>query len=238
MRQYDSSGFVALAIPFFSDTYLPAEEGEVGTITDYKLSYVTTENGRTPRFYCVRVSHNGRHLKQLCDPGTNGDGIEPYTGAVRATVEEWWNDLKRGHFLDANTRIMTTTLQLKSNNMGIRYRITLMLEITSLGAILPSFDVETRLLVDYNESNMTAYAAGALVLVIFFCIMEGIEVVSAGAIGYFSDMWNVMDWCCYLCYFVLFGQIQTTSRLFGQHDCSSYLCSQVPRPTPLPIPPP
>ena len=156
MREYDASGFVAVAIPFFSDTYLSYEEGEAGSITDYKNSYVTTENGRTARFYCVRVSHNGRHMKQLCDPGADGAGAEPYTGAVRATVEEWWNDLKRGHFLDANTRLMTTTLQLKSNNMGIRYRITLMFELTSLGAILPSFDVETRLLVDYNETNLSA----------------------------------------------------------------------------------
>ena len=36
-----------------------------------------------------------------------------------------------------------------------------------------------------------------------------------------------MDWANYLCYFVLFGQIQTTSNLFNQQDCSSHLCSNV-----------
>ena len=87
-------------------------------MTDYKDYYVTPSNGRQAAFYCVRLTTNGRHLKQLCDPGANGQGAEPYTGAVRAAIEEWWNDLKRGHFLDASTRVMTITLQLRSNNMG------------------------------------------------------------------------------------------------------------------------
>jgi hypothetical protein len=37
-----------------------------------------------------------------------------------------------------------TPLQLRSNHVGIRYRTTLMFETTSLGAVLPSYDVETR----------------------------------------------------------------------------------------------
>ena len=48
----------------------------------------------------------------------------------------------------------TLTLQLKSNNMGVGYRITLMFELTSLGAILPSYDVETRLRNTASESMM------------------------------------------------------------------------------------
>jgi hypothetical protein len=104
MRQYDSDGFIALAIPFFSDTYLPRQEGLASEIRNFHDAVVTPTNGRTPRFYCVRVSLNGRHVKQLCDPGADGHGHEPYTGAVRATIEEWWNDLKRGHFLDSQTR--------------------------------------------------------------------------------------------------------------------------------------
>ena len=37
-----------------------------------------------------------------------------------------------------------TPSQLRSNHVGIRYRTTLMFETTSLGAVLPSYDVETR----------------------------------------------------------------------------------------------
>ena len=79
---------------------------------DFRDYQVTASNGRTPRYYCVRVSHNGRHMKQLCDPGVMGDGLEPYTGAVRATVEEWFNDLKRGHFLDSESRVLSFILQV------------------------------------------------------------------------------------------------------------------------------
>jgi len=76
------------------------------------------------------------------------------TGVVRAAVENMWNDLKRGHYIDSMTRLVTITLQLKSNHVGVRYRITLMLELTSLGAILPSYDVETRILDERAINDM------------------------------------------------------------------------------------
>ena len=76
------------------------------------------------------------------------------TGSVRAAVEEMWNDLKRGHFLEATARVATITLQLKSNHVGVRYRLTLMLELTSLGAILPSYDVRCQSL----ELRSSAFA--------------------------------------------------------------------------------
>ena len=33
------------------------------------------------------------------------------TGVVRAAVENMWNDLKRGHYLDSRSRVLTITLQ-------------------------------------------------------------------------------------------------------------------------------
>ena len=51
-------------------------------------------NKRYPRFFCVRTSHNGRHVRQLCDETSfplEGNGM--MTGAVRAAVEEMWNGL-------------------------------------------------------------------------------------------------------------------------------------------------
>ena len=124
----------------------------------------------------MRVSHNGHHIKQLCDPGAKGDGLEPYTGAVRATVEEWWNDIKRGHFLDSESRLMSTVLQLKSINQGVRYRITLMFEFTALGTVLPSYDVETRVLEKDAIEKMPKFAFYALSMVIFFCFLEIVEI--------------------------------------------------------------
>ena len=84
------------------------------------------------------------HVRQLCDPTDGPDGTGRMTGVVRDAVEEMWGDLKRGHFIDQQTRAVTITLQLKSNAMGVRYRATLTLQFTSLGAILPSYDIESR----------------------------------------------------------------------------------------------
>ena len=49
---------------------------------------------------------------QVCDPTTNRrDGSGKMTGVVRAAVENMWNDLKRGHYIDSRSRVLTITLQ-------------------------------------------------------------------------------------------------------------------------------
>ena len=194
MRTYEMSGFIALVIPFFSDTWLPEQNDLVEYVTDYRDHYVNTTNGRLPKFYCVRISPNGRDVRQLCDPTTKADGSGQMTGVVRAAVEEMWNDLKRGHFVDSLTRTVFITLQLKSNHMGVGYRITLMFELTSLGAILPSYDVETRIIDDKASEDMMMYAQISLVTVLFFAFLEVIEMVRSGLGDYTADLWNVMDW--------------------------------------------
>ena len=209
LRSFDASGYVAVIIPFFSDTYLPEQSGTSDEVTDYRAHYVTPTNGRTPSYYCVRVSPNGQHLRQLCDPGANGDGTGQPTGAVRAAVEELWNDLKRGHFIDHRARVMTLTMQLRNNHLGVRYRITLMFEFTSLGAIFTSYDTETRMLDDWKSEYMGFYANIALGLVIFFSLMEGVEIASSGITAYFSDLWNVMDWANFLIYYFVYYRMQT-----------------------------
>ena len=120
MKTYASGGFVALVIPFFSDTFLPYEEGTADQLIDFRDHRVTTSNGRNASYHCVRTSTNGIFLRQECDPGTNGDGSGVLTGAVRRHIERFWNDLKRAHFIDSRTRTVTVTLQLKSNHVGVR----------------------------------------------------------------------------------------------------------------------
>lgn len=51
-------------------------------------------------------------------------------------------------------------------------RYTLMFELSSLGAVFTSYDVESRLLDNNLVSAMGLYANIALGLVIFFCIIE------------------------------------------------------------------
>ena len=201
MQGYEASGFVALVIPFFSESWLDEEHGLAADVTDYRLTYVNATNARTPRFFCIRTSHNGRHVRQLCDPTddpVNKNGR--LTGAVREAAEQMWNDLKRGHFLDTYSRTLTFTLQLRSNHLGIRYRLSLMLELTSLGATLPSYDVETRVLSEQAASDMWTFANLSLVLVLFFAVVEILEIFKhgyEGCVEYMSDAWNWMDWINY-----------------------------------------
>lgn len=228
-RTYDAEGYIALAIPFFSDTYLPPQEGDPSEVIDFREHYVNTTNGRVPRHYCVRLSPNGRHIRQLCDPGVDGRGTEPYTGAVRAAVEEWWNDLKRGHFLDAQSRALQIALQLKSNHQGVRYRLTLLVELTSLGALFTSYDVETRILDAALVEQMMRWSHVALGLVVFFSLLELLEIASGGLADYFSNVWNVADWANYIVYFMYYAQLLSAKQAMDHRDCSSYLCSEVPR---------
>ena len=63
---------------------------------------------------------------------------------IRAAVEEFWNDLKRAHYIDHATRGMMITIPFRSNFLGVRSRATFLFEVTGTGAILPSYDMEAR----------------------------------------------------------------------------------------------
>ena len=141
------------------------------------------------------------------------------------------------------TRVVTITLQLKSNHLGVRYRMTLMFELTSLGAVLTSYDVETRPLDTLLVDQMGTFANIALALVCFFCTCEAIELYKAGLGSYFADVWNVMDWLNFIMYFFVYGGIQSVYQAIAltpycavssavscypePQRCTSHLCSAV-----------
>ena len=75
-------------------------------------------------------------------------------------------------------------LQLRSNHVGIRYRTTLMFETTSLGAVLPSYDVETRTYDDQRLGMQRSYFMYAVAITSIFVLLEGIEIVGSGPIEY------------------------------------------------------
>ena len=236
MREpYETAGFVALLIPFFSEEYIPPENGTVQELTNFREWYVTPTNPNRPRWFCVRYSHNGRDFRQLCDPTEQPvDGWGGMTGVVRAAAEEWWNDLKRAHWIDSLTRSVSVTMQLKSNHMGVRYRLSLLLETTSLGAVLPSFDVETRILSYQREADMAWYAQLSLYMCLMFAVLEGIEIfrsiVNHGLKGvgdYLTDVWNWMDWLNFGCFALAYWQVQLAilSAANREHSCATaYLC--------------
>ena len=66
----------------------------------------TRFNSRAANYFCVRLSWNGDHIHQLCDPNVGGMLGGRTTGLVRAATEEFWNDLKRAHFIDSQVLCM------------------------------------------------------------------------------------------------------------------------------------
>lgn len=230
LRVYEASGYMALVMPFFSETYLPEQEGTPDQVIDYRASYVNTTNGRSPNFYCVRVSPNGRHVRQLCDPGGAASG-SAMTGAVRAAVEQLWNDLKRSHFIDSRARVMTITLQMRSNNMGVRYRMTLIFELSAVGSVFTSYDVLTRPLATNLLRDAKLYCNVGLAMVILFMFMEGISVKRLGMAAYASDMWNVIDWANFIMYVLTWVTMQDFVSALDHTPaagiCHSYACSQL-----------
>ena len=231
MEQYDADGYVAVAIPFFSDTWLDEESGPAANVTDHRLSAVTPTNNRVPRYFCVRLSTNGEAVRQLCDPTDNpADRNGRLTGAVRAAVELWWGDLKRGHFLDARTRLLSVVLQLRNNHLGLGHRITLLVEFTSQGLVLPSYDVETRVLSAQRLSDMSLFANLSLVLIVLFALLELIELLESSVAEYLSDMWNLMDWLNYAIFLLTYLQVLALRASIEEEaaDCAaSHLCREV-----------
>ena len=209
MRFQPTGGYIALAIPFFSTAWLPDERGlcdpAAEEVTWYKDTMLNRTQGtaddavaglgHNAAFFCVRLSPNGRDCRQLCDPTDIGWAEQlrtrrgRATGAVRGAVEAWWNDLKRGHFLDVHTRVLTITCQFKSNHIGIRYRTTMMFEMTALGGLLPSYDMETMVTDSERMRNMWLFMNVGGVMCLFFVLLEGVEVVGGGPTAYFGDMW-------------------------------------------------
>ena len=74
-RIFPTSGYVALVLPFLSTTLLPEQRGTADEVLDFRafrLNRSSTREPGAPRpsalYFCVRLSWDGEHLHQLCDP--------------------------------------------------------------------------------------------------------------------------------------------------------------------------
>jgi hypothetical protein len=152
-RTFPSGGYVALFKPFFSDELLPDQNGTHAEVTDYRESEATPQNSRRPTYYCARSSYNGDHVEQRCnaDPDANEE-------VARRMFVEMLGTLKRGHWLDHQTRLLSVTMQMRNQNSGVRFIVRYMFEITQMGAVLPSYDMETLIDDDENTDAMRASA--------------------------------------------------------------------------------
>ena len=234
LRTWTSSGFIAIYMPFFSETYLPDETGAYYDVTDYRLTEATLGNDRAPNYYCARYTTNGHDITQRCNPTPGAN-----SGVTRAMMVELVDYLKKGHWIDRQTRMVLITMQLRSNNFGLRFLSRFMFEITNMGAVLPSFDMEAMLDDEGLEQEQTTWMFVALVLVAWFIMLEAIEIWGSGPAEYFGNLWNVMDWANFLLFFMVYSLLtqqkeqnaRDNLRLeydssSGSHDCGSVICNQ------------
>ena len=71
-----------------------------------------------------------------------------------------------------------------------------------------------------SERDMVTYATIAFALVIFFTLLEGVELAKIGLTSYFQDMWNVMDWANYIVYYIVYYQVMLCKALIESQPLS------------------
>merc|ERR1719424_2504343 len=210
-RSFSSGGFVALFLPFFSDVALPSESGPYDQVQDHRVHEVTPSNQKVPKYYCARSSYNGYHIEQRCNPTPSAN-----TAVARHLMEEMLDGMKKGHWVDHRTRLLSITMQMRNNNAGVRFVARYMFEITQMGAVLPSYDMETYIDDEDNTNAQKLWMLVALGLTTWFAVLEGVELLQTGPVGYFTNAWNVMDWTNFalfaLCYLTLQQSIDLNVR--------------------------
>ena len=236
LQSLPPGGYASAIIPFFSDSFLPDERGTSSQVTDFRLHRAIRHDGRetsrTPRFFCVRLSWDGQHLHQLCDPN---DEYGRTTGVVRAAIEEFWNDLKRAHWIDRATRSVVLTTTISSNSLGARARYRMVFEFPSSGFVLASYDAMPMVTKSWMLDRAEMLLWIALVLTAFFCILELVEISGlqdgvfelSDIVDYVTNLWNMMDWLNYGLFFVTFFKFRDTIALEAAGAPCSVLCQGV-----------
>ena len=98
---------------------------------------------------------------------------------------QFWQDMKSAQFVDYQTRILSFTLPVRANHVQVKNRLTMMLQLTSTGGVLPSFELQSRVdTVDYEYVFTVLFLN--LSLVIMFVVNELIEAYDDGFVEYFT----------------------------------------------------
>ena len=202
---YESSGHVAVIIPFFSDTYLPEQRGNSSEVIEFREHYANRFDDRNYRYFCVRLSWNGAHIHQLCDPVVVGGG--PTLGIVRAAVEDFFRDLSQAHFIDFQTRALTVHMPLRSNMYGVRAQLQLILEFSSSGFVEPRYRISTAIENPAKREWTTTLLGACLGFTVLFTLIEIPEIVQHGVLNYVGNAWNLFDMLAYVVVFIGIAQI-------------------------------
>ena len=199
LRVFPNDGFAAIFVPFFSNTFLPYERGRWDAVTDFRLFRATPRNGREPLYYCARYTLDGTEVVQGCNtnPARN-DAL------VRGLMTQMLTELKKGHFLDVRTRLVSLHLQMANQHQAMAFTVRYMFEFTNLKGVLPSFDIETLIFAEESLHGMQMWLMLALVCTCWFCMLEIVELTQAGCMSYFVNIWNVIDWANFMLFFQAF----------------------------------
>ena len=201
---------------------------------DYRLTEAKVDNDRPPRYYCARYTTNGYHYVQKCNPDPHRN-----SGVTRQMMLDLLDFLKKGHWIDKQTRLVSITLQVRSNNGGMRSVTRFMFELTQMAAVLPSFDMEAMVDDPESSSKMRVYMLMALGLTAYFIMLEVVEFAQSGLSEYISNVWNVLDWANFLLFFQVFANLIEVDILANRDrerliwptdgtpgDCGSVICNQ------------
>ena len=105
---------------------------------------------------------------------------------------QFWQDMKSAQFVDYQTRVLSFTLPVRANHVKVKNRLTMMLQLTSTGGVLPSFELQSRVdTVDY-EYVFTVLMLN-LSLVIMFIVNELIEAYDDGFVEYFTKSVDAIE---------------------------------------------
>ena len=176
---------------------------------DYRLTEAKVDNDRVPNYFCARYTTNGYHYVQKCNPDPDRN-----SGVTRQMMIDLLDFLKKGHWIDKQTRLISISMQVRSNNGGVRYVTRFMFELTQMAAVLPSFDMEAMVDDPDSTAKMKVYMMMALGLTAYFMMLEAIEFVQSGPSEYFSNVWNVLDWANFLLFFQVFAKTAGHMNIF------------------------
>lgn len=224
-----SGAFVSAVVPFFSESLLPEERGSAAVVTNLTKHRVTLANGKPANYFCVRLVWNGNHVHQLCDPNVRTpSGVLRTTGVVRAAIAEFWNDLKRAHWIDSATRSVTIALPVATNNAGVHARLDFHFEFTSSGSVLPSHGMATRVVRADKLSDTRTYLNIVAAFTVFFVLLEVAELLQGdGLAAYFSNLWNAIDWINFGAFAVSYSWLSAYLWQSTSLSCTAELCTQL-----------
>jgi len=84
-----------------------------------------------------------------------------------------------------------------------------------------------RVIMNPRHVDPARYATISLVMVVFFAVLEVLELVRLGPLDYVQDLWSIMDWVNYLLFFIVWSQVCSVHAAILEEDCSSFLCSKL-----------